>query len=114
LLKPTLHDSFLPSAVIDQLFYPALTEEVTHAEQIKLFDVALFNEQGAFAGKYRSTTKTRFSIVRRTNVISFDFEAGTPGKLADMQLGVSLVDSTTRRLPFSAHVQRISPPPKYE
>lgn len=107
LLKPTLHDSFLPSAVIEQLHYPILNEEFTHAEQIKLFDVAIFNEDGGFSGTYRTTTKTRFKVTRRTNVISFDFEAGTPGKLADMQLGISLVDSTPKRLPFSAHVQRI-------
>jgi hypothetical protein len=107
LLKPMLHDNFLPPAVISQLHYSALNEELTHADQIKLFDVAIFNEDGAFAGKYRSTTKTRFRMKRRTNMISFDFEAGRPEKLADMQLGISMVDSSLKRLPFSAHVQRI-------
>jgi predicted acylesterase/phospholipase RssA len=107
LLKPTFHDSFLPAPVIDQLHGPALTDELTHAEQIKLFDVAIFNDAGAFAGKYRSSTKTRFKIMKRTNVLSFDFEAGAPENLADMQLGISVVDSIPKRLPFSAHVQRI-------
>jgi predicted acylesterase/phospholipase RssA len=107
LLKPKFHDDFLPASIIDQIEYSAISEQLTHAEQIKLVDVAIFNAEGAFAGKYRSSTKTRFRVIRRTNVITFDFEAGSPEKLADMQLGISVVDSTLKRLPFSAHLQRI-------
>jgi len=107
-IHPILNSAPLPSSVVKELHERSVSDVFTHGELISGFDTAIL-EGGVFTGKYRSRVLKKLWIRKRTNILSFDFQAGrTTATFADLKFGFMAIDKGGHALPFVGHVQELT------
>jgi predicted acylesterase/phospholipase RssA len=107
LIRPTLSNVPLAPAIVRELDEQLRTAPSTHARSVTAYDVALLDTRGKFEGRYRSGNVMKFTVVRPTNVLQFDFETGAGGTFSEINLGCAAVDSKGKSLPFTPHVEAL-------
>jgi predicted acylesterase/phospholipase RssA len=109
-IYPILNAVPLHSSVVQELHARSVGDVFTHGELISGYDTAIL-ENGNFTGKYRSKVFNKLWIKKKTNVLSFDFQAGrSDATFDDLKFAFMAIDNQGRPLPFVGHVQELTRP----
>jgi predicted acylesterase/phospholipase RssA len=107
-IHPILNSVPLPSAIVRELQERTRSDVFTHGELISGYDTAIL-ENGVFTGKYKSRVLKKLWIKKRTNILSFDFQAGqSAATFDDLKFGFMAVDNSGEPLTFVGHVQELT------
>jgi hypothetical protein len=107
-IHPILNSVPLPSAIVRELQERTISDVFTHGELISGYDTAILAD-GQFTGKYKSRVLKTLWIKKRTNFLSFDFQAGRSAAIFDdLKFGFMAVDNLGKPLTFVGHVQELT------
>jgi predicted acylesterase/phospholipase RssA len=107
LIRPPLTNIPLAPAIVRELDE---RKPAVHVKSASTYEVALFDDHGNFANKYRSRNIMKFSVSKPTNLIQLTFQTGKEGSFTDIDLGCAAVNSKGASLTFALHVQELPIP----
>lgn len=105
---PVLNNSPFPGPVVEELREHYRSDKFTYALSMTSYDAAILRENGSFTGKYLSRFRNRYRVMRKTHILSFDFQTGkTEATFSDFKLRVMAIDAQAQPLKFATHVQEL-------
>jgi predicted acylesterase/phospholipase RssA len=105
LIRPAPSNITIPAPIVREINDRSKHEPATRAISLQGYETAVLDENGGFTGRYIAKTIMRFSIVRPTYVMEFDFQIGRGGSFTASTLGCAAIDRHGYSLRFIPHVQ---------
>jgi hypothetical protein len=111
LIRLPLSNVPLAPAIIRDINDRARSEASTHAISVATYETAVLDERGNFTGRYRTRNTMEFSVVRKMNVLQFDFQGGKgSSSFSEMKVGCAALNSRGTALRFVPDVQELTNP----
>jgi NTE family protein len=109
-IRPSLSSTPIPEPLILELDRHLKFDTTIRAVSVKSYEVALFDDQGRFNGKYRTSIELGFVPLRPVHLLQFDCEFKEGGRFEETETLCSCITAEGQSTNFTISVQKAPTP----